>query len=85
MARRKSGEKAPPLDLVIDKIREIPEDGEPIVALFGRNPRIFEQMQKWEAAGAIGRLDGVKIVRAKRLPAICAKLDELGFTYEVNE
>lgn len=86
MARRSASEKEPPLDLVIDHTRElVHEDGDRLVAIYARNPRTFEQLQKWEAAHAVGRLDGICVTKAKRLPALCAKLDELGFTYQINE
>lgn len=85
MARRNPADKEPPLDLVIDHMREPHEDGDRLVALYGRNPRTFEQLAAWEKAGAVGRADGIRVTKAKRLPALCAKLDELGFTYQINE
>jgi hypothetical protein len=85
MARRKAADKEPPLDLVIDHMREPHEDGDRLVALYGRNPRVFDQLATWETSRAVGRLDGIRVAKAKRLPQLCAKLDELGFTYQINE
>lgn len=85
MTRRTKADTAPPLDLIIDVMRHTPEDGEPVAALFGRNPRTFNQLAIWETKGALGRQQGVRVVRVKRLPDLMKSLDAMGFMYEVNE